>query len=63
MKRQPYFSTRFLLSLCLIIVADSWALIKALQLTNNTNDVRSKWKVPKVGLGAVMRNECWLLTE
>lgn len=46
MKRQPYFSTPFplqtRLSLCLIIVADSWALIKALHLTNNTNDVSSQ---------------------
>ena len=28
------------LSLCLIIVPDSWALIKILHLTNNTNDVK-----------------------
>lgn len=45
-KRQPYFSPPFLLqtrlSFRLIIVPDCWALIKALHLTNNTNDVRSQ---------------------
>lgn len=45
-KRQPYFPPPFLLqtrlSLCLINVPDSSALIKALHLTNNTNDVKSQ---------------------
>lgn len=50
-KRQPYFSTPFLLqaspSLCLIIVPDSWALIKASHLTNNTNDVSEQKQMEK----------------
>lgn len=38
----PSFLLQSRFSLCLIIIPDSWALIKALHLTNNTNDVRSQ---------------------
>lgn len=48
-KRQRYFSLPFLpqtrFSLHLITVPDSWTLIKALHLTNNTNYVRSQKQI------------------
>lgn len=47
-ERQPCFPPSFLLqtrlSLFLITVHESWALIRVLYLTNRINDVRSPWK-------------------